>query len=214
MPVGVSISVPGHGDPVVVERTLGQGVDVLVGEVAWGGVGVEALLVVHDTVHRVLPARLSHRAPAAGPACPVTRDHRPAFHSSRCHRLGGHAVVVHRWLRLRVLDAVQRPRLLFLPFSLHCGRETERKSRHRFGYRRRAHQFAPGPTDRSPCQVQTVGLETPLGRVNCKQRVVTSTLVVPIVSRTIEPDDASVDSSISSPVSGRFANGPQSITPD
>lgn len=60
LPVGVSVPVPAHRDTVVVERALGQRVDVLVGQVAGHRVGVQALLVIHDPVHWVLPPRLSH----------------------------------------------------------------------------------------------------------------------------------------------------------
>lgn len=117
----VRVPVPAHRDAVVVEGALGQRVHVLVGQVAGTGrVRVQALLMIHDPVHGVLPARLPHRTPPARPSRPVTRDHGPPLHPPGRHRFRGHAVVVDRRLRLRVLDTVQRPRLLLLPFSLGC----------------------------------------------------------------------------------------------
>lgn len=127
LPVRVPVPVPTHRDTVVVESALGQRVHVLIREIAGGRVRVQALLVVHYPVHGILPARLPHRAPPARPPRPVARDHGPPLHSSRRHRLWGHAVVVDRRFRLRVLDAVQRPRLLLLPFSLGCVRDKKRR---------------------------------------------------------------------------------------
>lgn len=66
LPVRVPVSVPAHRDPVVIKGALGQRVDVLVSQIAGRGVSVQALLVVHDTVHGILSPRLPDRAPAAG----------------------------------------------------------------------------------------------------------------------------------------------------
>lgn len=121
LPVWVPIPVPAHWNSIVVEGTLGQRVHVLIGEIAHGRcVGIETLLMVHDPVHGILSAWLSHRTPSAGSPRPVARDYRSSFHSARRHRLRGYALVVNRRLRLRILDAVQGPWLLFLPFSLSC----------------------------------------------------------------------------------------------
>lgn len=122
LPVRVPVPVPTHRDTVVVEGALGQRVHVLIGQVAGhvpGRVRVQALLMVHDPVHGILSPRrrLPRRRlpPPARPPRPVPRDHRPPLHPPGRHRFRRHPVVVDRRLRLRVLDAVQRPRLLLLP---------------------------------------------------------------------------------------------------
>lgn len=121
LPVRVSIPVPAHWNSIVVERTLGQRVHVLIGEIAYGRcIGIETFLMVHNPVHGILSAWLSHRTPSAGSPRPVARDHRSSLHSARRHRLRRYALVVNRGFWLRILDAVQGPWLLFLPFSLSC----------------------------------------------------------------------------------------------
>lgn len=91
VPFGVPLAVPADRDPVVVERTLRQRADVLIRQVAdarCNRVRVQALLVVHYTVHRVLAARLAYRAaPRAGTPCAIPRDHGTSLHSARSHRL-------------------------------------------------------------------------------------------------------------------------------
>ena len=120
---------------------MGQRVQILIGQAAdaWLRVRVDALLMVHDPVDRILPPGLPDRAPSTGPARTVARYNRASFHASRCHRLRRHAAVVlvdpvglrRRWwqrLRLRVLDAVQWPRLLFLLPNLSCAQRGVKKS--------------------------------------------------------------------------------------
>lgn len=130
LPVGIAVAVPAdrRGDTVVVERArLRERVDVLIRQLADGrGVGVQVLLVVHDAIHRVLAPRLTHRATSAGTAHTVARDHGASLDPARRHRLRRHAVVLHRRLQLRELDAVQRPRLLLPSLSSYCRRNRTR----------------------------------------------------------------------------------------
>lgn len=134
---GVTFAVPAADrDPVVVERAipLRQRAHVLIrqgADAARARVGVQVLLMVHDAVHRVLATGLTYRAaPRARTSRAVTRDHGTSLHPARRHRLRRHAaVILDRRLRLRVLDAVQRPRLLLLSLSSYClekQRERER----------------------------------------------------------------------------------------
>lgn len=132
----VTFAVPAADrDPVVVECpvTLRQRAHVLIRQAADAGtrtrVGVQVLLVVHDAVHRVLASGLAHRAASrAGASRAVPRDDGTSLHPTRRHRLRRHAaVVLDRRLRLGVLDAVQRPRLLLLSLSSYCRRNRERE---------------------------------------------------------------------------------------
>lgn len=123
---GIPLAIPMSRYPVVVEGPVGQ--RALADQRR--GVRVQALLLVHYPVDRVLhAARLPHRAMAdraIRASRAVARYHRASLDPPGRHRLGRNTVVLdHRGLRLRVLDAVQRPQLLLLLLlsNLRCMRE-------------------------------------------------------------------------------------------
>jgi len=88
IPIEISIAIP--ADPIVIECTLCQRVYVLICQVSDAGrtrVRVQALLVIHDAIHRILAPGLTHRtASRAGTARTIPRDHGTSFDPARCHR--------------------------------------------------------------------------------------------------------------------------------
>lgn len=89
-PIGVPIAIPADRDPIVIDCAMRQRVHVLIRQVPDAGrarVGVQALLVIHDAVHRILATRLTHRAASrARAARAVPRDHGTSFDPAWRHR--------------------------------------------------------------------------------------------------------------------------------
>lgn len=105
---------------VVVEGAMAQRVHVVVCQGCYrGAVGVQTFLVVHYPIDGVFPPALTYRAASTRPPSAVPGYDRASLDPSGGHRLRRHTVVVnHRWLRLWVLNTVQRTRLFFLLSSL------------------------------------------------------------------------------------------------